>query len=738
MRNLLGRLHARRLPELLRIADAWGVPLHVDNKGEVVATLYRAMTDQRTVRDVWDRLPEAERAVAAVLADAPDGAGAPTVAELATRLGVAEDEARETALGLYRAGLLAREGDDEPLPIGAAPRLLMPREVALNIRRIEDEMAAGDLAQAPLRVLVELLDDAELEAAARTWGLRTLPGVARRQDLVSRLLRLVNDRERVGRVAASRSRDAIAIWRIMRGPSGPLSLSDAAVRSGLGGMDKVTVARLRVALAELEGSLLVWHAYRRDGTRWLFVPPEIRNPGEAPATALPPLEIATLEAHEAPAWHHPDAVAWDLLTLLRILSNPQAPVWEGSEPPPRWLLRALATRSWFGSHEGLPTGYIELLHHLAIAERVLAIDEEARPPRIESGPQARAWRGETFATETMRLRERWLHLPHWIEGEPAGIVEVWGADWRGMRPRLLAALADPNFGLEPEAWVTLDSLVARIAAGFPALLGPSFTAATARLGGEAGAGVDEDEARRAALSDVIAFELAGPFAWFGLTSVLDRVRQSRLIRLTRVGAAVTAQEPMAVDEVGEAGAALLVDPGGEVTLQWPSPNRVWALSAFTEPVDLGPQSHYRLTPDSIALALGSGIERAQIVAFLERGSGRPLPDELAANLAAWARSYRRVGLQRAVVLRLDEASQCGALMHRLREDGWPVEAHHSSSLLVTLDGDGASGERDEGHLVAAIRAAGFAPHWAADASDAAEQSGTLSMAIDDPTRSRDG
>src|ERR671912_1874331 len=179
MRNLLGRLHARRLPELLRIADVWGVPLHVESKSEVVGALYRSMTDPRTMRDVWEGLDPAERAMTVALADASAEASAPTVSELAARLGVEAGEARETALRLYRAGILARDGDDEPLPIGAAPRLLLPRELALQIRRIQDEMAAGNLAQAPLRVLLELLDDAELEAAAKLWGLRTVPGVAR-------------------------------------------------------------------------------------------------------------------------------------------------------------------------------------------------------------------------------------------------------------------------------------------------------------------------------------------------------------------------------------------------------------------------------------------------------------------------------------------------------------------------------------------------------------------------------
>src|SRR5215203_6258179 len=83
MRNLLGRLHARRLPELLRIAEAWSVPLYVESKSEVVGALYRVMTDPRTMRDIWDRLDPAERATVIALADAPDEALAPTVDELA-------------------------------------------------------------------------------------------------------------------------------------------------------------------------------------------------------------------------------------------------------------------------------------------------------------------------------------------------------------------------------------------------------------------------------------------------------------------------------------------------------------------------------------------------------------------------------------------------------------------------------------------------------------------------------
>jgi Helicase conserved C-terminal domain len=717
MRNLLGRLHARHLSELLRIAHVWGVPVQVESKSEVVGALYRAMTDPRAMRDVWDRLDEAERAVAQLLANLPETAPPPTLAELASHLEVPETEAREAALRLFRRGMLTREGDSEPLPIGVTPRLLLPRELAQGVRRLQDEMAAGDLTRAPLRVLIELLDDMELEAAAGIWELRSVPGIARRRDLASRLLRLINDARRVDRVVQSRGRDAATIWKLVRAEKGAVALRDVAAAAGLAGADTISVARLRAALSELEASLLVWHAYR-DGARLLFVPPEIRSPSAATHDDLPPLVEVEIGELTLP-WRHPDAVAWDLLTLLRTVSDPQAPVWDPKGAPPRWLARAAGPRFWFHTLDGPPAGYVELLLELGLGEGVLAIDEESQPPRVVAGPHVRSWRERSFATQTASLRDRWLRLGRWVEGEPVGLVEVWGADWRGMRPRVLSALAGPDVGLTAGRAVTLESLAARLAARYPALLGPSFMAATARQAGEADADADEHETRLAALADVIAIELSGAFAWFGLTQVVDAPGGPRAISLTERGSALgTRKSPPVENEPPAALAPLLVDVSGEITLRVPSPDRVWALWAFTEQVDLGRESHYRLTSGSITAALTAGVELDQIARFLERGGRQPLPDKLRANLAAWSRRFRGARLQRALVVRVHNGSERDSLMQALREGHWTVEAFGQCALLVWLNA-GPLAPANEEDIVSAIRAAGYAPRWS-EASDRAK------------------
>jgi hypothetical protein len=108
-----------------------------------------------------------------------------------------EAEAREVAIRLYRSGMLAREGDTQELPVGAVPRLFLPRELVQVFRRVQDEIDAGDLSGSSLRVLLEMLDDTEIEEAATIWGIRVIPGLRRRADLIGQILRQVASPDRM-------------------------------------------------------------------------------------------------------------------------------------------------------------------------------------------------------------------------------------------------------------------------------------------------------------------------------------------------------------------------------------------------------------------------------------------------------------------------------------------------------------------------------------------------------------
>ncbi|MCP6576879.1 hypothetical protein NL496_29790, partial [Klebsiella pneumoniae] len=67
-----------------------------------------------------------------------------TIPELASDLDLPEPTVRESCVQLFHWGILAREGDDQEMPVGVSPKLFIPRELVLDFRRVLDEIEAGD------------------------------------------------------------------------------------------------------------------------------------------------------------------------------------------------------------------------------------------------------------------------------------------------------------------------------------------------------------------------------------------------------------------------------------------------------------------------------------------------------------------------------------------------------------------------------------------------------------------
>jgi hypothetical protein len=695
MRNLLGRLNARTTEELTRIAAAWQVPLPAGDRLGMVSRLYRALTDPRTVRDCWDHLPDDERAMVRLLAVSEETAL--TLPELASHLVV-------SAVRLYLKAIVAREGDDEPLPIGVLPRLFLPRELTQLFRRVQDEIDAGDVSATPLRALLALLDDRELEETAETWGVRVVPGLRAREDLTRQILHQVDDSGRIAAVAAKRRRDAALIWRRLReSPDGaPVPLAAAAEAAGLTKGEARHAQRLREALAELESALLVWHTYRPDGSRWLFIPAEIRAPRPSSAADFPALTPALAPPAVPPPWRPSYALAWDVLTLLRALTLPDAPQVHAASDLPRSWRRRLNLGLWHRGSDLPPTGYVEFLAALAQAEGLLHGGEPAGD-LLTVSPAIRLWRDRSFADQMSRLLWWWLASKTWIEGHAREDVDVWGAEWAPFRRKLLVRLA----ALDPDAWYPLDELAQWSAARDPEMLGATLTVATARHVEPAGLG--DAGRRRAAVAEVATVTIETAFQWFGLVEIGDAGGGARLVRMTEAGRATAGANPLpAADDLTTAAPSLTIDAQGRIELRLPSPLRVWSLSAFADGERLDRIAIYRLTEDSVKRALASGFELHQIVTFLRAQSGTDIPDEIETRLRTWTRAFRRVRLRPALVATPDDPALLEELRAVATVEGLAVRVIGDALLIVlpSADGDG-----DDAGLADILRDAGFAPLW---------------------------
>jgi hypothetical protein len=362
---------------------------------------------------------------------------------------------------------------------------------------------------------------------------------------------------------------------------------------------------------------------------------------------LPPLSAVLTPPEKSPASESPHAVAWDLLTYLRALRQPNAPRVREPEDLPRGWLHRLEARLW----HSLPEGYLEFLTGLARAEGLL----EGGPPQDEPlkvSAAVRIWRDRSFDDHTARLIWWWLASPTWIEAIGRDQARVIGAEWIPFRRRLLAGLA----ALEPDRWYRLDQVTDWLAERDPDIVGTTFEIASARsLAGRAH-GSSELARRRAATAEIAAITLETSLRWFGIVEVADGEPGVRLLRLTPRGRALSRGEKIPPQPGPAVKPPIVLKQDGAVEIAAPSPFIVWSLSAFADIERLGEQSVYRITEGSTNLALQAGFDTRQVLAFLETESGAPPPPAFLDRLNRWAAGYRRIRTANAVVVTPDDSS----------------------------------------------------------------------------------
>jgi hypothetical protein len=700
MRNLLGRLNTRSAEDLQRIARYWQVPL-IGDRGRQIGLLYRTMSDVRAARTVMERLEPDEVRIIRELTSTNEGSL--TIAEIANRTELDPQHTREIAIRLFRNGILAREGDSQELPVGVLPRLFLPRELGLVFRQVRDEIAAGDISGSPFRVILQAQSTATIEEAATRWGINVMPGLRSRDELIGQILRQMTA-DRIRRLVDALDPDARRIWDVMdqRSIGGTLPLADVVRDAGLTAQDEDARAatRIRNALDQLETTLLVLHTYDREGRRSLFVPGEIRHPEESPAT-VPMRPLTPLEPDEvvpAPG-RHPHALAWDLLTVLREIANHGAPIWVPGDPVSRSWQRRLNGRLWFGGDELPPEGYLGFLLQMGLSIGLL--QRTAPPPGTHADRHAivpvvstmiREWRSRSFAEQSARLRFLWLSSDVWIEARERGDVDVWGPDWRGFRRKLLESVAE----LEPGQWFLLRELSQQLAESDPALIGTTMTVASSR-GGEASD--DREAGRIAATALVIRLEFETALTWFGIVNTGRVSRRGLAVQLTESGQVIAAKPDAVETEDPQSGAALEISESGTVVVRNPGPLHIWSLSAFADAEVIAEEPVFQLRPGSVGRALGAGFDLEQIVTYLERNSGKPIPEPLRENLREWTAGYKRVRLRHATLLTPDLGTSREELEQVVR----------GTAVFPPTDGDAATTEET---LLAALRAAGFLGQWA--------------------------
>lgn len=657
-RNLLPLLLDLTPAEVRAAADAWAVTLTKRTHADNVALLYQGMTDRWSFEERFDALPPLARDILGVLVvHHPEGLARDALAPM---LGADVSDLTDALSTLRAAALTHRE------PSGV---LLVPREIGSRVARALRERGGEEAVAPSVPHLIAALDADELVGAARMWHIADVTSAApgERERLIAELRRRVTHARTLAEVETALTPGARRIVAALREEPEPLPLADALAIAGA-----ETPAARRDLLRELTASLLACHAWLW-GERVLVMPNEFRSPITLSPTAPPPL--VAVSAEPIGSWRHPHALAWDVLTLLRFVEAEEArwPVGGVAALAEDYALaRHLARALWVGVEGGVPPG-AALAFLAAVAQaRGLLTERDEGGRRIPTVPDPVAWAKQGFAAHTRALWQAWRGLSSWPEGQGAG-VQLWGVAWPAFRTRLLDALAE----CQPEQWHTLDNLLARLVLIRPPLLGDEFTAASA---------VGQTPADRDALTRACAeATLRTALTWFGVIE-WGHAGKMDAVRLTDVGRWLTERGPE--PHVPPFGATPLgIQPDLTVLVLHPEPAHLWPLLALAEPDTLDRVAAYRITAGSLRRALRRGLPLPHIVRFLESRTGGPLSTATRATLDDWARSLRRVTLERAVILATDDPDTLAELTAVVRAMGAATETLPDGRLLVRVPED---------------------------------------------------
>ncbi len=682
VRNLLVHLRARDDEELRQIADCWEVALTGRSAADHVAQLYRTMRDPWVARDRVAALRPLDWAIVEAILASP-GTGDLGQNALAAEVGAAAAEVATAIASLRECGIIAIDGE----------ALALPRELATAFRRIQEERLLGPTIgpETPLRALLTTLEGAELEEAAEVWGLRVTPGTIGRDALIDEILARVDLPEQRRAVARDLPPDAGRLLGAIREGGGRRALDTLA-----GELD-LTAPTLREAARALNRRLLAWPVWEEavEGSppgRALIVPRDVLAPRRPPRDAPPPLEpIAAIPA-ERPSY--PYGAAWDLLTILQRLDRRALEWRDGDEERNATALRRLAPALWGATAEGRARpGYVPLLLDLARDAGLVRVEEE----RFEVVAAALdPWRGQGFPEQTRALFARWRAAPDWPEGPSQDDLQLANVDWSLARAAILEELRACAVGEWYDA-ATLALRIARLRAG---LLGGSFHAA--RASGPAGT---REEVTTAAVEAALLGALV-PLGLLADGTHREGKRTVPVVAVTEVGAWLLGARPEPrLSPIGDR--PLTVGADFEILLFQPIPRRVWALGAIADLVRLDTASVYRLSETSVRRGIAAGLTLDQIVTLLERGGRAPLPQNVAFTLREWTRDHAGVRLARALILRPDDPATAERLHAALARAGLPVpEPLADGRFLLTLPADGEAAP-----VLAALREAGFTPHW---------------------------
>jgi hypothetical protein len=668
MKSLSASLASESLESLRALATLWGVEPPDHNEADARQRLERTMRDVIASRFVWEALDDAERQVLFAIVG-PSARNWCQIALLSERTRLAQPTAEKALEQLIARRLALTEiarlqGGDLVGQRATFYGYAMPRNTQATIEEKEIAYVPTELATVlyssgreffmPIagradKSLDELLmpyRQGDLDQIGRRFGL-TLQAYYSRNEVRAAMAENLAQAEAV-RYALSQVEPRIArLYEWLRDRDGIAPLSEVRAYLRLDG------PALAAVLHAIEDYALAFDTFS-DGRRVLFIPREtfanLRK-----AEARPAAQVGLIEQSEPRAVQPGDTTfLWDMVVIVAAAHQQDIELTRAGALPKRAAQRLLPSLIGARAHadEETALAYVELLKQEATELGLVTAPATSSKAKGRLGPGIKldSWGRHDQVMQARRIFRRWP-ADRWWSDLPGAHYQEWMTFYLEL-PAAREAVTKLLRDCTPGVWYSLASFRATLHGDNPYVLRPNQ-----RFMGEAGFKLADDLRDQWERTDgeLVAGMFTSTLAELGIVALgfdgesvppAGTRANPDVFMVTELGAEVLHSELSASHQPSSR--ALVVQPNFEVLLMEPYMPALYQLVRLAALEQVGRVSRFTLTRDALARGLRAGGGSAdEVIAFLERHSQKPLPQNVVYTLHDWARQAQEAAVAAA-------------------------------------------------------------------------------------------
>ncbi|MCL5962518.1 MAG: helicase-associated domain-containing protein [Chloroflexi bacterium] len=630
MAHLMGLLLGMTAAKLQGLARYWLIETTVEPR-TLVAQLYSQMTDEQSVKFLYETLSSRERLVLDRIREEPRGWV--STKELERDLPFSGVDLHMVLSGLDEAGLVvvgpARVSgheilDERSFAFRSRPsvQLTVARvapEISSILQRVRSQIEAGDQSDRTLHKLLGELTLSQLQSLASKWRIPHCDQCFKR-ELMALVEDTISRRNSVDAVLAKLGDDSAVVFRTVCEAGSKIGVESLRERT------RISESSLRAVLRSLVSHLILADTYV-DGRRFVFAPIGVARDDHLTEAKEPPAdsELGNDQEVEVPlkVTQANFAFFFDLLVLTNLLEANDVELAGRDLRLPRWAVSQLKEELAVVAGSGFGPIRLDCLVRVASKLGLIGI----RDDKIVSNEKVEEWVALGMAGQGRALFDYWLEDDCWCNDHRGYRIDLDPNKYRCIRKRLLSVLRR----CRPGSWYRVGTIVEAVIEKCAEV----HEAGRVRAAGEDRAGADyREQVRR-----VVALSLGTLLYWTGGLSLgYDEGMEPSAISISGMGAWLLGRR--ASRRSAPSSGTLTILPNFQVLLSGADPKAWRWLLKFAVTVSVGRVSVHQITKRKVQQATVRGHRPEDFVEFLTERNREEVPPAVISSILDWAEAAK--------------------------------------------------------------------------------------------------